>query len=66
MMARALLAGCILVAFFIRDLRLLVAAGRSRFATVCTVYAVLFFLYTAALGAWLNVAQVLKPDLIAD
>jgi len=49
-MAKTLVAICVLMAFFVRDLRLLVAAGRSRIATACAVYAVLFFLYTAALG----------------
>jgi hypothetical protein len=53
-----------LTAFFVRDLRLLVAAGRSRIASACAVYAVLFFGYTAALGALLSFAQIQKPNLI--
>jgi hypothetical protein len=63
-MAKTLLALCILSAFFVRDLRLLVAAGRSRIATVCTVYAVLFILYAAALGALLSHTQIQEPYLI--
>jgi hypothetical protein len=63
-MAKTLLTICILVAFFVRDLRLLVAAGRSRIATACAAYAVLFLLYSAALGSWLRFAQIQTPDLM--
>src|SRR5579864_757670 len=63
-MAKTLLAICVLTAFFVRDLRLLVAAGRGRIQSACTVYAVLFFLYTAALGALLSFAQIQQPNLI--
>jgi glucan phosphoethanolaminetransferase (alkaline phosphatase superfamily) len=59
-----LLAICVLMAFFFRDLRLLVAAGRSLIGTACAVYAVLFFLHTAALGALLSFAQIHEPNLI--
>jgi hypothetical protein len=63
-MVKTLLALSVLSALFVRDLRLLVAAGRSRIATVCTVYAVLFILYTAALGELLSLAQIQEPYLI--
>jgi hypothetical protein len=63
-MAKTLLAICVLMAFFVRDVRLLVVAGRSRIATACAVYAVLFFLYTAALGFGLGLAQVQTPNLM--
>lgn len=65
-MAKTLLAVCILVAFFVRDLRLLVAAGRSRIVTACAVYAILSFLYAAALGSRLSLAQIQKPNLDDD
>lgn len=52
------------MAFFVRDLRLLVAAGRSRVATACAIYGVLFFLYTAALGVLLSFARIQEPNLI--
>lgn len=63
-MGKMLLPLCVLVAFFVRDLRLLVAAGRSRVVTACAVYAVLFFLYAAALGSWLSLAQIPEPNLL--
>jgi hypothetical protein len=63
-MAKTLLAICVLMAFFVRDLCLLLAAGRSRVGTACVIYAVLFFLYTAALGALLSYAQIQEPNLI--
>ena len=58
------MAGCVLTAFFVRDLRLLVTAGRSRIASACAVYAVLFFLYSAALGTWLGVIHIQTPNLM--
>jgi hypothetical protein len=63
-MAKTLVAGCILVAFFVRDFRLLVAADRSRIATGCAIYAFLFFLYAAALDSWLSFARIQRPDLL--
>jgi hypothetical protein len=63
-MAKTVVAVCILIAFFVRDFRLLVAAGRSRIATGCAVYALLFFLYAAALDFWLSLAQIPKPNLL--
>jgi hypothetical protein len=57
-MAKTLLAICVLVALFFRDLRLLVAAGRSRIATACAVYVILVFLYAVALGSWLGLAHI--------
>ena len=63
-MAKTLLAICVLVALFFRDLRLLVAAGKSRIATACTVYVILVFLYAAALGSWLGLAHIQTPNLM--
>src|SRR5579863_2160157 len=63
-MTKTLLAGCILTAFFVRDIRLLVAAGRSRIAPACAAYAVLFVLYTAAVGEWLSLVHTQMPNLI--
>ena len=63
-MAKTLLAGCVLTAFFVRDLRLLVTAGRNRIATACAIYAALFLLYAAALGFWLELAQIETPSLM--
>lgn len=59
-----LLAICVLVALFFRDLRLLVASRKSRIATASAVYAIRFFLYAAALGFWLNFAHIPTPDLM--
>jgi hypothetical protein len=63
-MAKALFAGCVLAAFFVRDLRLLVAASKRRIVTACAVYAVLFFLYAAALSFGLGLAQIQTPNLM--
>jgi len=63
-MARIAFAFFVLAAFFVRDLRLLATAGRSRIATACAAYAVLFFLYAAGVGFWLHFVHIQKPDLI--
>jgi hypothetical protein len=63
-MAKTLFAGCVLAAFSVRDLRLLVAAGKRRIVAACAVYAVLFFLYAAALSFGLGLAQIHTPNLM--
>ena len=63
-MAKTLLAICVLIALFFRDLRLLVAAGTSRIATACALYAILFFLYAAVLGSWLGFSHIQTPNLM--
>lgn len=63
-MAKTLVAVCLLMAFFVRDLRLLIVAGRARIPTACALYALLFFLYAAALGSWLSFEQIREPNLV--
>jgi hypothetical protein len=41
-----------------------VAAGTSRIATACALYAILFFLYAAMLGSWLGFIHIQTPNLM--
>ena len=61
---KTILAECVLIAFFVRDLRLLVAAGQSRIVWACAAYAALFFSYAAALAGLLGFAEIYNPGLL--
>lgn len=64
-MARIFLSGIILMAFFLRDLRLLSSAGPSRIARASGIYSVFSGAYATLLAVGFSLAGVRRPDLIS-
>jgi len=63
-MARICLSGIILVAFFVRDLRLLSSAGPRRIARASGLYSLFSGAYATLLAVGFSLAGVRRPDLI--
>ena len=64
-MAKIFLSGIILVAFFLRDLRLLSSAGPSRIARASGLYSLFSGAYATLLAVGFRLAGVRRPDLIS-
>ncbi len=64
-MGRTFLAGIILAAFFLRDLRLLASAGPIRIAWACGFYCVLSGIYSGLLILGFSLTGIQQPDLIS-